>query len=517
MLQVVCPDLPNGKETFLIQIYLLTSKRVMRKNYLWLACLFFALMQSCTTPELTYVTVVFDVEDYISPVADSVDDIPLWLAEIMTEVGVTGTFFVIGEKARSLEERGRQDVIEAMAAHDIGSHTNLGSIHPTVTEILEYADWDQGVQAMLKNETLGFEELERIFGVPVSTLARHGGSYGPQLVYALGQMGKGYVYSPVQLPGKHAVWFCNALNFHGDYGAFDDVYYRDELFNPVFDSLKKNFLWDIEGVDMISFFACHPTKIRAEQFWDFNFYEGANPERDSLMPPVLRPAESMLTARKNFKRLMQFLKDQKSIEVVTISDLMERFSYQPDFINRKDLLRIAENIRLTGKVVYDDVYSPAEVFSALAQSLQKYDQNGKMPGKINRESPLGPMGMPPETPVISMVSMEEVFELAASSRDVILNQGHLPSKLFVGEGGVGTGSLIHLFSCVYIDLARQEQQDTYELIPFDPYPKEHEETILSEVESYKTWIVHRKDLDMSQLAEMTRMQLWTLKPAHESK
>ena len=36
-----------------------------------------------------------------------------------------------------IEARGRRDAIEAMARHDVGSHTSLGSIHPTVTEILE--------------------------------------------------------------------------------------------------------------------------------------------------------------------------------------------------------------------------------------------------------------------------------------------------------------------------------------------------------------------------------------------
>lgn len=489
----------------------------MRKSFLLIALLIFFIMQSCDTPERTYVTVVFDVEDYISPVSDSVDEIPKWLAETMTEVGVTGTFFVIGEKARSLEERGRRDVIEAMAAHDIGSHTNLGSIHPTVTEILEYAEWDQGVQLMLENESTGFEELERIFGVPVSTLARHGGSYGPQLVYALGQMGKGYVYSPVQLPGKHAVWFCNTLNFHGDYGAFDDVYYKDELFNPVFDSLKKNFLADIEGVDMISFFACHPTKVRAEQFWDFNFYEGANPDKDSLKPPVLRPAESMHTARKNFKRLMQFLKDQERIEVVTIRDLMERFSYEPDYISSKDLRRIAGKITSSGQVVYDDVYSPAEFFTALALSLTEYKQSGRIPGKLRRESPLGPMSMPPELPGISSLSIDQVFELAEQSMGIIRNRGYLPSAMTAAAGRIGTGSLLQLFSKVYLDISGKKEQDNYEVIPFDSYPVEYEEIIISEVESYKHWIVHRTDLDMSNLADMTRMQLWTLKPAHEKR
>jgi hypothetical protein len=475
------------------------------------------LMQSCNTTDsdLTYVVVVFDVEDYISPVEEGVDDIPLWLAEIMTEVGVTGTFFVIGEKARSLEERGRRDVIEAMASHDIGSHTNLGSIHPTVTEILEYADWDQGVEAMLENESIGFDELERIFGVPVTTLARHGGSYGPQLVYALGQMGKGYVYSPVRFPGKHAVWFCNTLNFHGDYGSFDDVYYKDELFDPVFDDLKENFQADIKGVDMISFFACHPTKVRAEQFWDYNFYEGANPPEDSLLPPRLRPAESMETAQKNFKRLMQFLKYQENIEVTTISALMERFSYQPETISSKDLERIAGKTIAEGGIVYDDFYSPSEVFAALSKSLNEHRQEGKVPRKLTRESPLGPMELPEESPELSTVSTDQLYELAGAAMDVIRNQGHLPSEVMLDGKRIGTGSLMHLFSTAYLDIKEKKDRDTYEVIPFAGYPKENEEEIIGEVYGYKHWIVHRTDLDMSHLADITRMQLWTLKPAIE--
>ena len=96
-----------------------------------------------------FLVLCFDVEDYTSPESAGMDDIPKWLAETMTDVGATGSFFVIGEKARSLEARGRRDVIEAMARHDVGSHTSLGSIHPTVTEILEHASFDAGVETML--------------------------------------------------------------------------------------------------------------------------------------------------------------------------------------------------------------------------------------------------------------------------------------------------------------------------------------------------------------------------------
>ena len=492
----------------------------MRSIHLLIVILIFVMINSCTEPEKTYVSVVFDVEDYISPVSENVDEIPLWLAETMSEVGVTGTFFVIGEKARSLEARGRQDVIAAMAAHDIGSHTNLGSIHPTVTEILEYADWDQGVVTMLENESTGFEELERIFGVPVATFARHGGSYGPQLIYALGQMGKPYVYSPFHLPKKHAVWYCNTLNFHGDYGNFDDSYYKDELFNPLLEDLEKNFAEDVKGVDVVSFFACHPTKVRAEQFWDFNFYEGANPDPDSLQPPALRPAESMATARKNFKRLMLFLKDQEeqgNIKLTTYSDLRERFSYQPGQIAKRDLSRVAEEVISSGHIVYDNMYSPAEVFAGLAQSLIEFAESGKVPGKLQRESPLGPMHMPPASPGLSSLTLDQAFSLAVRASDTLRNRGYLPAFLTVEDKPIGTGSLLHLFSAIYLDVSSGSPNDAYEVIPFDAYPRENEEAIITEVEGYKNWIVHRPDLDMSHLVAMTKMQLWTLKPAHERK
>ena len=74
------------------------------------------LFTACTsTKQKTYVVICFDVEDYVTPESEGIDELPKWMAETMTEVGVTGTFFVIGEKARSLEKRGRTDVIRAMA------------------------------------------------------------------------------------------------------------------------------------------------------------------------------------------------------------------------------------------------------------------------------------------------------------------------------------------------------------------------------------------------------------------
>lgn len=471
---------------------------------------------SCAQREpVTYVNICFDVEDYTTPASEGIDDIPLWLAETMTDVGVKGTFFVIVEKARSLEQRGRTDVIAAMARHDIGSHTNRGSIHPTVTEQLEVAGWEEGVALMREQESAGIDDLERIFGVPVTTLARHGGSYGPQLVNALGQMGKGYVYSPVSLPGHNAVWFCNTLNFHGEYGGFDNTYYRDDLFEPVFDRLKENFDAEIEGLDVLNFFACHPCKVRTIQFWDFNYYYGANPDSSEWKTPEMRPLESMETARKNFRRLMVFLKEREDIRIVSYRELMERFSHQPESIHMKVLQDAAGRVMAENRVVIHGQLSPAEVFAALAHSIREYVRTGVLPRKVDRISPLGPMQMPVEEPGTTQVSQNQAFALAGEAAEFISADGSLPPRLTVDGESIGTGSLLALFSALFLDLSAGEPSESYNLIPFEVYPEEHAEEIIRRVEGCKSWPVHRRDLDMTQIVEFTRLQLWTLKPARE--
>ena len=62
-----------------------------------------------------YVTVHFDVEDYVYAPEEGIDEVPKWIAETMTEVGVRGVFHILGDKARALRERGRADVAAALA------------------------------------------------------------------------------------------------------------------------------------------------------------------------------------------------------------------------------------------------------------------------------------------------------------------------------------------------------------------------------------------------------------------
>ena len=86
---------------------------------------------------VTYVVLWFDTEDYVDPIAD---DAALRIANDLTSLGVRATFKVVGEKARVLERRGRQDVIQALGKHTIGYHSDWHSIQPAPAVAIEHLD-----------------------------------------------------------------------------------------------------------------------------------------------------------------------------------------------------------------------------------------------------------------------------------------------------------------------------------------------------------------------------------------
>ena len=465
----------------------------------------------------TKVVICFDVEDYTSPASVGMDDIPKRLAEIMTEEQVTGTFFVIGEKARSLKKRGRSDVIEAMAQHDIGLHTNYGSIHPTITEILEDKSWEEGIAIMKKNESQGIEDIRKIFGKEVIPFARHGGSYGPQLIAALGQLGTNYVYSPIGLPGHNATWFCNTLNIYGvgDYYVADDVFSDDQQFDSLFNVLNREFRGLIDDLDVVSFFVGHPSKMRSIQFWDINYYYGANPDSTEWITPELRPEESMEIVYRNFRNLLKFLKSQDYIEVTTYAEILKDFSHQKDQITQGELAKISEKVLNSGQMDFLEDYSWAEIFYALSFSISKSKENGELPDFVNVVRPFGPVNPPHVNPEAVEIPANQVWDLATQAIDYINANNHLPDRLVMNEMELGTKALLSLFCQSYNNILSGNGPSGITLTPISGFPDQQTNRIIQEVKDVKGWPVHRKDLDMRRLAEMTRWQLWTLKPARE--
>ncbi len=112
-------------------------------------------------PARVYVILWFDTEDYLLPASD---DAALRVADFLTREHVRATFKVVGEKARTLQRRGRTDVIDALKKHEIGYHSNYHSVQPTPAMYLSDLGWDDGVAEFDRREGPGRRDVEVLKG-----------------------------------------------------------------------------------------------------------------------------------------------------------------------------------------------------------------------------------------------------------------------------------------------------------------------------------------------------------------
>lgn len=462
-------------------------------------------------PQPLDVMIVFDVEDTITPADAGLEDMLVMLAEVMTAQQVTGSFFITGEKARLLRERGRVDALQAMAAHDIGSHTNMASIHPTVTERLETADWADGVARMAADELVGIDELSVLSGAPVRSFARHGGSYGPQLVAALGQRGLPFVYSPARLPGHNVTWYCNGLNIYFCSSTFQEAYRS----RAAFDEAEKTFSAFAElhrDWDLVQLFQSHPAMIKTEQFWDTNYYAGLNTAPADWVVPDYCPDYDLATVRENWTRHCQHLHEDESIRLTTAGECAQRYGIQAVEADARELQALAEQAADSDVPFNTDRFSAAEILDLLARAYLAGDDR---PAALPRRDVLGPSCMPLATPTARTLNAEALARAANGIVIAIDQTGMLPSRVRCGEGSpgsigeLGPGSILRA-----LGQALTSHITVLSVLPGRPYPAAGE-TIATELRNgdFRNWPVHRKDLDMATLCRLSALQSWTLKPA----
>ena len=335
----------------------------------------------------------FDVEDYITPPEIELDDLLKMLADVMTEEQVKGTFFLIGEKMRCLRDRGREDVLKSLRRQDVGSHTSMGSIHPTVTERMEHADWSDGVARMAADEVAGIREMTEILGTPVSSLARHGGSYSPQLVAALGRMGLPYVNSPSRLPGHNITWYCNALNFYSCLIAFQESYFTRESFlakeKQFFALCKEN-----KNYDWIGIFHSHPCKIKMTFFGCRNYYDGIYTPPERWLIPDVRDDYTFEGLRKNFALHCRHLRKDSRFTVMSFKELAKEFGRQAASADAKEIKALAQKAAEASAPFWTDRFTASEIVDLLARVYLYRALKGKLPSSLPRRDAMGPARIP---------------------------------------------------------------------------------------------------------------------------
>jgi hypothetical protein len=464
-----------------------------------------------------YVIIWFDTEDYILPQSD---DAAKRLAVFLTQQGVHATFKVVGEKARVLEQRGRRDVIGALAQHEIGYHSNTHSQHPTPAEYEANLDWASGVEEFDRRERGGFDDVRRIFGQTPTCYGQPGSSWAPESHAALKKWGVN-VYldeaDQVGLNGK-PFWYGGLLNiFNTTEGGklrpnhdWSNLAEAKERFQEFYVQMTSR-----RGGGVISLYF-HPCEFIHREFWDaVNFAHGANPPREEWkLPPMKDPAESE-NAFRYFEELVKYMKSFPLVEFITASQALQLFRdsaqkrrYSPD-----DLAAIAGQVdpEVSFQVHDEYVLAASEAFQLL---------NTYVAGVI-RKSPPQPIFLDgtPAGPAVVAAAIQQPMEIPWSQfsrtvldvADFLEKEKQIPGEVWLGSKAIPPESyLVALANVTTRLLVKAEPPESVEIGPASLAAGKY---VADDSPDLWGWVIFPPGFHAPKLMGLARLQAWTLKPA----
>jgi len=492
-----------------------------------------------TTPRID-VILWFDTEDYLLP-AD--DDACLRLANMLSTRGIRATFKVVGEKARVLEKRGRNDVIAALQKHDIGYHANFHSVHPTPTEYLAECGLLDGMAEFARREGGGAADVRRIFGVKtLACYGQPGSSWAPQTHAALAEIG----IAPSGVPcyvdeGSHVgldnkpFWFGGALNVYNMGNGRG--YTRMDLHQPdALEPAKKTVsamaerLAREDGGGLISIFY-HPCEWVHRQFWDgVNFSRGANPPREKWKLPPQRTAEETEAAFQQFGQYLDHIRTIPGVRFITASELPQIYpdAVRTEGATEQELEELAQRIlKRDGngvdlQMIGKKAFSLADQFELLALAVGEQLDGTKVQFPVIARGLLGPDGVPPtrteEQDSGHRSLTPSAFRAAALDvRDFIQTQKRVPARVFIGPDAIAPADFLVALASVYDSFQKGE---TLALSPANEIPVGMNTEVLPARHIAKDtpglfggWVIHKEGFRAPKILEVARLQAWTLKPA----
>ena len=269
---------------------------------------------------MTDIIFSFDTEDFTSSrAADGI----LYEANLLKEEGVKGCFCVVGLLAKQLKAWGREDVIEALSHHEIGTHTYGHTLHPMINEYTDLEDFYEAQNRLIKEESLGVEYIKENLGVDrVWAACPPGNQKSYVAMYGYHKMGIP-IYADTFCDTEYGTgsYYCNI--FHANYTFGIEWFLRDngeEGIKKVLDELAKR-----ERAVIYT----HPNMIIKEDFWD-----AVNYHKENLVPfgewKQIKdlPSEITETVLKNFRTMVRMIKNDPRFRIITYSQLANEIAME---------------------------------------------------------------------------------------------------------------------------------------------------------------------------------------------
>lgn len=464
-----------------------------------------------------YVVLWFDTEDYVLPQSD---DAAKRIAEFLTSQGVHATFKVVGEKARTLERRHREDVIAALDKHAIAYHSNYHSWHASPAEFEEPLNWQDGVAEFIRREQPGIDDIQRIFGTVPTAYGQPGSSWCPEAQPAMRKMGI-HVYlddgEQIGLDGK-PFWYGGVLNIFGM--KYIDAFRPNNDWTNI-EEVKANFkkaytALSQSGGGLLSIYF-HPCEFIHKEFWDaVNFSHGAEPERSEWkLPPLKSPEEQA----RSFAFLEQFVEYMKTLPVQFVT-APETLNLYPDAVqtrpfSRQELSEIARNVQpaVSFQVYGNYDLSASEVLWLLNTYVSRVVAKAPSQFVELQGTPLGPSS---DSTSVVMSGEAKVpwyqFQWAVQDVDEALREtAQVPTVVWVGGNPYSPASYLVALAQVASGLLEGNQPP--QQVTLAPAQLDAAKYVAKNTPQVWSWPIFRPGFNGQHLLDLARLQAWTLKPA----
>jgi hypothetical protein len=449
----------------------------------------------------------WDTEDFINPESD---DALLLILEQFRKRGMPAVFKMVGEKTRALLRRRRTDIIELLKddRFEIGFHTDLHSIHPTVAEYTERCDWQSGVAEILRRESRGVEVTRETFGKEIICYGQPGASFTPFAYGALRVWGipaylGGSVYLGDEIMPTELAGIFSLAGMWSARAGFDARSGREALASAkaALERLRESLP---EGA-LISH-GNHPNEWSLDRWWDeVNFLAGASPdaERYEAAPVVTR---SELTTR---VRLLGDYLDwirERGFGVVGVRESLSSFSPGKGSLSREDVQAVARQWS-TGEVglhVHAGKrlsLSAAQCLHLLARALARPAAEGFEVARV--DAPVYLEGIRTEQRVA--LTGEKLKALAAFLASYIDRCGTLPAR--VEAPGCEPVAPAVLGVAIARHLAGGRNTIAVDSVRFLPG-----ELVRTYGKDVGPWSIHRPSFTGENLRRYTQLLSWSYRP-----
>jgi hypothetical protein len=470
-----------------------------------------------------------DTEDIFSPPELGNDDSIKDLAKILTEEGLRANFMVIGDRALSLRQRGRKDVIDSLGPHEVGLHTRSAR-HPEVPEYVAGKSWEDAVAETLKREREGAEIIRDVFGKPCVSLSTHNIFTSPHSHRVASILGMPFVYGvPAAPPRYNLSWYAGSLcvpwgsptldnrPILAHMEEFDEKYPDDHAFEAHLRKVDRHLDACLaDGQPYFTFFLIHPQRVRLREFIDQHWSpNGVNYPEDRWGDYGLPSRYSQEEVKKllgNFRRLAKWIKRQPRLNVMTVPELMQKYGKQPSGISRAELVTAARDIASKDEILIHPRFSPAEILLGLAHGVVACATRGELPPQAPRMDTLGPLRNPIWVPELQGCTREKLAQLSRQLLEQSSATGHLPATLGEPLARVGINHLYRAFAeaCAAADNGPMPAEVKFRRLP--PWPNIASPIGIGFMKSVEGDLMD-PDTEVNTLYRDGKLQTWTLKPA----